>query len=51
MCAMALVHSRVKAVFFIESNEEFQGGMNEKLQINDIDQLNHRFPVYKLSEL
>lgn len=50
MCAMALVHSRIKAVFYGRANRDLEGGMNEHLQVNSLAQLNHRFPVYRMCD-
>lgn len=46
MCTMALVHSRIAMVYYSFENRDNQGGMNEQLQINNMDSLNHRFPVF-----
>lgn len=46
MCAMALVHSRVKRVFFgCESNNE-SGGLAGKVSIHHLKNINHHFEVF-----
>eukprot|EP01015_Nassula_variabilis_P017466 TRINITY_DN2751_c0_g1_i3.p2 TRINITY_DN2751_c0_g1~~TRINITY_DN2751_c0_g1_i3.p2 ORF type:complete len:165 (+),score=48.21 TRINITY_DN2751_c0_g1_i3:2-496(+) len=52
MCAMALVHSRVRRVYYsIRSQGVGQsglyGGLNEDLQINNLGSLNHKYLVYR----
>ena len=46
MCAMALVHSRVRRLYFSKNREDFGGITSAKLQ--DIKALNHHFEVYKV---
>eukprot|EP00501_MAST-03F_sp_TOSAG23-6_P000042 GSMAST32.ASY1.ANO1.43.1 assembled CDS len=48
MCAMALVHSRVKRVFYGTSNLS-AGGLGSCYSLHEISELNHHFQVYKLS--
>lgn len=46
MCSMALVHSRIKRVFFGRTRSDFGGLTGTKLQ--DIKALNHSFEVYQV---
>eukprot|EP00116_Pleurobrachia_bachei_P007700 sb/3467962/ len=46
MCAMALVHSRVRRLYFNQDREDFGGVTSAKLQ--EIKALNHHFEVYKV---
>ena len=50
MCAMALVHSRIGMVYYSFENLDKKGGMNEHLQINNMQILNHRYPVFYMVE-
>lgn len=45
MCAMALVHSRVKTVVYCEQNERHQGGLNEKMNLMKMG-VNHTYDVF-----
>ncbi|KAH0785472.1 cytidine deaminase-like protein [Histomonas meleagridis] len=47
MCAMAMVHSRVGRLFYIEDNPDF-GGIYSQGQIHCCASLNHRFRAFKL---
>jgi len=49
MCSMALLHSRVKCVFYEAENSE--GGMGTLYKIHALRDLNHRFDVYKCTRL
>ena len=49
MCSMALLHSRVKCVFYEAENSE--GGMGTLYKIHALRDLNHRFDVYKCKRL
>jgi Cytosine/adenosine deaminases len=47
MCSMALVHSRIRRVFYsIPYEGPGTGGINEKLQINNLQGLNHKYAVF-----
>lgn len=46
MCTMALVHSRIRRVFFKEYRNDF-GGV-QSAQLHTISVLNHHFEVYKV---
>lgn len=46
MCAMAMVHSRVKCIIFDKTNIN-NGALCSKLKIHSIKNLNHHFKVYK----
>jgi tRNA-specific adenosine deaminase 3 len=45
MCAMALVHSRIRRVFYSTSNPNF-GGLGGIYNIHEEKSLNHKFDVY-----
>lgn len=45
MCAMALVHSRIRRVFYSIPTESF-GGLGSKLYIHSTPSLNHKFLVF-----
>lgn len=45
MCSMALVHSRVKRVFFCMDNEK-HGGLKSRVKLQTIASLNHHFEVF-----
>lgn len=47
MCTMAMVHSRISRLFYIEANEEF-GGVESQVQVNSNPSLNHRFRAFRL---
>jgi tRNA(Arg) A34 adenosine deaminase TadA len=50
MCCMALLHSRVKEVIFLDSREERNfHGFTGPLAVHCNPQLNHRFRVFKVS--
>jgi tRNA-specific adenosine deaminase 3 len=46
MCAMALVHSRVKRVFFGCKSINGSGGLAGKVRIHHLKNINHHFEVY-----
>lgn len=48
MCAMALVHSRIDRLYFINLNN-FDGAITSKLKIIDYESLNHSYLCYKLN--
>lgn len=50
MCSMALVHSRIKRVFFYEANPEC-GGLMSQVKIGYLKQLNHHFISYQLRKI
>lgn len=45
MCCMALLHSRVKTVFFIENCRG--GGLVTEARLHTLPTINHRFQVFK----
>lgn len=47
MCAMAMVHSRVGRLFYVQPNPDF-GGIRGQLGIHCSPQLNHRFRAFRL---
>ena len=48
MCAMALLHSRVRRVIYGRKNEAC-GGLGSRFRVHEIAQLNHHFQVYRLT--
>ena len=51
MCAMALLHSRIRRIYFIHPAEKFGGLINRKdgaFCVHEKPQLNHHFDVYKV---
>lgn len=46
MCAMALLHSRIDAIIYLNGNEK-AGSLGSICQLNSMNHLNHKFPVYK----
>uniref|UniRef100_A0A336KGE4 CSON006529 protein n=1 Tax=Culicoides sonorensis TaxID=179676 RepID=A0A336KGE4_CULSO len=49
MCAMALLHSRVKRVFFWK--ETVNGALKTKVKLHTVEGLNHHFQVFQLDEV
>ncbi|CAB4063703.1 TAD3 [Lepeophtheirus salmonis] len=49
MCSMALVHMRIKRIFFMEDNPK-QGSLKTKLKLHTIQGINHNFQVYQISQ-
>ena len=47
MCTMAMVHSRVGRLFFIEPNPKYGGVMNQA-HINQSPKINHRFRAFRM---
>eukprot|EP01029_Cantina_marsupialis_P027793 TRINITY_DN774008_c0_g1_i1.p1 TRINITY_DN774008_c0_g1~~TRINITY_DN774008_c0_g1_i1.p1 ORF type:complete len:303 (-),score=45.42 TRINITY_DN774008_c0_g1_i1:22-930(-) len=48
MCAMALVHSRVSRVFFVNRNPE-HGALVSRLKLHLMSDLNHNYSVFEVS--
>lgn len=48
MCAMALVHSRVRRVIYAESNPE-HGALGGSLKLHGQQSLNHHYSVYRMA--
>ena len=46
MCAMAMVHSRIKRVIFLSNNKTFLGALNNKLNIIKL-KVNHKYEVFQ----
>ncbi|KJP88268.1 hypothetical protein AK88_02049 [Plasmodium fragile] len=46
MCAMAMVHSRIKCVIFDELNRD-NGALFSRAKLHSVKNLNHHFKVYK----
>lgn len=49
MCAMALVHSRVKRIFFIHSSQN--GALNINFKLHSVKELNHHYEVFQCHKL
>ncbi|KAL7735616.1 hypothetical protein ACLKA6_002506 [Drosophila palustris] len=47
MCAMALVHSRVKRIFFLEQSEN--GALTTSFQLHSVKELNHHYEVFQFT--
>lgn len=47
MCSMALVHSRVKRIFFLEQSEN--GALTSKFQLHAVKELNHHYEVFQFT--
>lgn len=45
MCSMALIHARVKRVFFCFENSEF-GALKSKAKLHTVQSLNHHYEVF-----
>lgn len=46
MCSMALVHSRIKRLIYVDANMNHLGALNQDLNINKLG-VNHRYEVFK----
>lgn len=46
MSAMALVHSRIRAVVFLRS-DDWRGGVFSRLRLQDVRETNHHFSVFR----
>ena len=49
MCSMALVHSRIKRIFYVKKNSVYFGAVNLKFNINDLE-INHKYDVFQYVE-
>jgi tRNA(Arg) A34 adenosine deaminase TadA len=49
LCAMALLHSRIRRVFYLKQRPE-RGGLGSLYSIHRHPALNHHFSVYKILE-
>ncbi|KAH8355071.1 hypothetical protein KR093_004981 [Drosophila rubida] len=47
MCAMALVHSRVKRIFFLEQSQN--GALVTSFQLHAVKELNHHYEVFQFT--
>lgn len=50
MCAMALLHSRIENVFYLNSNPTF-GSLGSIYKLHLLKKTNHRFNVYQLKQI
>ncbi|XP_061392715.1 probable inactive tRNA-specific adenosine deaminase-like protein 3 [Musca vetustissima] len=46
MCAMALIHSRAKRVFFVKASDN--GSLSSRFQLHSVPELNHHYEVYQI---
>jgi tRNA-specific adenosine deaminase 3 len=49
MCSMALMHSRIGRVYFMEDNTK-DGALVSKLKINNYENINHEYLIFKYYE-
>jgi tRNA(Arg) A34 adenosine deaminase TadA len=49
MCSMALLHSRISNVFYLNKNENF-GSLGSIYKLHTLKKTNHRFNVYHLQQ-
>ena len=49
MCAMALVHSRIRRVFYVWEEEE-EGALGSHFWVHALPSLNHRYRVFRRKE-
>jgi tRNA-specific adenosine deaminase 3 len=47
MCTMALVHSRIARLYYLINNNK-DGILETKLKINNYENLNHEFLIFKI---
>jgi tRNA-specific adenosine deaminase 3 len=52
MCAMALTHSRIKRIFYIEKDRNDKGALScqTRKRLHGIRTLNHHFSVWSFDE-
>ena len=50
MCSMALLHSRISNVFYLNKNENF-GSLGSIYKLHTLKKTNHRFNVYHLQQI
>ncbi len=50
MCAMALLHSRISTVYYLNSNQHV-GALGSKYKLHTLKKTNHRFTVYQLQQI
>ena len=48
MCAMVLLHSRVRRIFFCHTNEK-NGSLLSRVRLHTLPGINHRFEVFKVT--
>lgn len=49
MCAMALLHSRISNVFYLNQNQQM-GALGSIYKLHTLKKTNHRFNVYHLEQ-
>ncbi|RKP37014.1 cytidine deaminase-like protein, partial [Dimargaris cristalligena] len=45
MCSMALTHSRIRRLFYLDTNPE-EGGLKSNFGVHNFSKLNHQYRVY-----
>jgi tRNA-specific adenosine deaminase 3 len=50
MCAMALLHSRISNVFYLNANPDF-GSLGSIYKLHTLKKTNHRFNVYHFQQI
>lgn len=50
MCAMALLHSRIATVYYINQNQTY-GALGSIYKLHTLKKTNHRFNVYHLEQI
>jgi len=49
MCAMALLHSRARRIYFVNDNLK-NGGLSSVVKLHCLEGINHRFQVFKVTQ-
>jgi tRNA(Arg) A34 adenosine deaminase TadA len=49
MCTMALLHARIKRLFYVHEHRQGRGGCNGRLHVPSTKRLNHSFEVYRIT--
>jgi tRNA-specific adenosine deaminase 3 len=49
MCSMALLHSRISTVYYLNENKQF-GALGSVYKLHCLKKINHRFYVYQFEE-
>lgn len=50
MCSMALLHSRISNVYYLNKNQEY-GALGSIYKLHTLKKTNHRFTVYHLEQI